>query len=153
MPSTFQLQTLLNLARQKVDDAARKLGELTNAQSSASSKLEMLIEYRAEYMAQLDILMQGGISSSAWRNFQSFIGTLDGAIAQQQALVDHAAQMVTAGKDEWRNHKRRQTSYATLTERLHAEEALRQNKKEQRANDEFAARSFRLRATDSNVSI
>ena len=46
--SRFPLETLLELAQSRADEAAKRLGQLIAAQSEDSRKLELLQQYRAE---------------------------------------------------------------------------------------------------------
>ncbi len=142
MPNKLPLDTLIELARNRTDDAARRLGHLQNARLSADEKLSLLLQYRADYHAQLQALMQNGVSNSQWFNWRDFLGTLDGAIEQQRAIARQAASRLEHGRGEWQQHKRRQSSFDTLAERLHRQELMATAKREQRDSDERASRQF-----------
>ena len=146
MPQKLPLATLIELAQKKSDEATRRLGELQNAHTSATQKLEMLLQYRQEYLDQLHGQMQGGVPSAYVRNFQNFIGTLNGAIEQQRALTLQADSRLDDGRSDWRHTKRRLSSFDTLADRVRQQEMLALNKKEQRDSDERSARQFYLRA-------
>ncbi|MDP3826616.1 MAG: flagellar FliJ family protein, partial [Polaromonas sp.] len=62
MPNKLPLATLIELAQNKTDEATRRLGQLQNAHTSAAGKLEMLLQYRQEYLDQLQHQMQAGLS-------------------------------------------------------------------------------------------
>ena len=101
MPNTLPLAMLIELAQNKTDEASRRLGQLQRAQISATQKLELLVQYRQEYCDQLQLQMQDGVPSSRWRNFQHFIGTLDGANVHPredviEALKHQAAAVILA---------------------------------------------------------
>ena len=147
MPQKLPLATLIELAQTKTDEASRRLGQLQNAHTSAAAKLEMLLQYRQEYLDQFNGQMKGGLPSAQVRNFQNFIGTLDGAIEQQRALTLQADTRLGHGRSDWQNNKRRLTSFDTLADRVRQQEILVANKKEQRDSDERSARQFYLRAT------
>lgn len=147
MPEKLPLDTLIELAQSKTDEATRRLGQLQNAQTSATSKLDMLVQYRQEYLEQFNGQMQGGLPASQVRNFQNFIGTLDGAIEQQRALTLQAHTRLGHGRTDWQTSKRRLTSFGTLADRVRQFELEVANKKEQRESDERSARQFFLRAT------
>ncbi len=147
MHNQLPLDTLIELAQNKTDEATRRLGELQNAQSSASEKLEMLLQYRQDYMAQLQTLMSIGIPCAHLRNFQQFVYTLDSAIEQQRALTQQAETQLVHGRSDWQSSKRRLTSFDTLADRVRHQELLASNKKEQRDNDERSARKFYMAAT------
>ena len=147
MPQKLPLDTLIELARGKTDDAARRLGALQSAQLDAKQKLTLLIQYRQDYLAQLQAQMQQGVSTSQWFNYQDFLATLDGAISQQRALAQQADVRLQHGRSEWQKHKRRLNSFDTLAERAERLAQQVQAKREQRDSDERAARQFFDRAS------
>ena len=147
MPEKLPLAMLIELAQTKTDEATRRLGQLQNAQTSASAKLDMLVQYRQEYVVQFSAQMKGGLAASQVRNFQNFIGTLDGAIEQQRALTLQARTRLSQGRSNWQSSKRRLSSFGTLADRVRQFELGVANKKEQRESDERSARQFFLRAT------
>mgnify|MGYP001545876265 FL=1 len=140
MTQKLPLDTLSGLARTQTDDAARRLGVLQTAQISASQKLALLLQYRHDYLDQLQALMENGLPTSQWRNYQSFLGTLDGAIEQQRAIVAQAASRLDHGRTDWQHHWRRLNSFDTLAERLRRQELADQARREQRDSDERSAR-------------
>jgi flagellar FliJ protein len=146
MSNKLPLATLIELAQSKTDEATRRLGKLQSAHTSAAGKLEMLLQYRQEYMDQMQMQMQGGLQSAQLRNFQNFIGTLDGAIEQQRALTQQADSRLMHGKTDWQSSKRRLSSFDTLVERVRQQDLQILNKKEQRDSDERSARQFSLRS-------
>ncbi len=147
MSHTLPLATLIELAQNRTDEATRRLGELQNAHIGAAEKLEMLLQYRQEYYDQFQVQMRDGVSSARWRNFQHFIGMLDDVIEQQRELAIQADAKLEDGRSDWRQSKRRLTSFDTLADRVHQQEVAALDKQEQRDNDEHAARQFRLRAS------
>jgi flagellar FliJ protein len=148
MPQKLPLDMLTDLARTQTDDAARRLGALQSAQLSSSQKLDLLLQYRQDYYDQLHALMNTGLPTARWRNYQAFLGTLDGAIEQQRAIVAQAATRLDHGRVDWQHHKRRLNSFDTLAERVRRQEMLAQAKREQRDSDERSARKFFDRAAN-----
>ncbi|WP_332778032.1 flagellar export protein FliJ [Polaromonas sp.] len=147
MPNKLPLATLIELAQSKTDEATRRLGQLQNAHTSAAGKLEMLLQYRQEYLDQLQVQMRDGVPSAHLRNFQHFIGTLDGAIEQQRALTLQADTRLAHGRSDWQHTQRRLNSFDTLADRVRQQEMLVLNKREQRDSDERTARQFYLRSS------
>jgi flagellar FliJ protein len=145
MPKKLPFDTLIELAQNKSDEATRRLGQLQNAQISASTKLEMLLKYRQEYLDQLQVQMQDGVASAHLRNFRNFIGTLDGAIEQQRALTAQAEIRLAHGRGDWQHTKRRLNSFDALADRSHKQEMHALGKREQRDSDERTSRQFFLR--------
>ena len=147
MANKLPLATLIELAQSKTDEAARRLGQLQNAHTSAAEKLELLLQYRLEYLDQLQVQLRDGVASAQLRNFQHFIGTLDDAIEQQRALTLQADTRLAHGRSDWQHTKRRLNSFDTLADRVRQQEMIALNKREQRDSDEHTARQFYLRST------
>jgi flagellar protein FliJ len=149
MTNKLPLAILTELAQSKTDEAARRLGQLQSAHTSAAGKLEMLLQYRQEYLDQLQVQMRDGVAAAHLRNFQHFIGTLDEAIEQQRALTSQADSRLTHGRGAWQHTKRRLNSFDILADRAHQDEMMALNKREQRVVDEHTARQFYLHSTKS----
>jgi len=140
MTPHLPLNTLIELAQSKNDEATRLLGKLQTAQISAAGKLDMLVQYRQEYLDQLQVQMRAGVASGQLRNFQHFIGTLDGAIEQQRAVMLQADSRLASGRSDWQGSKRRLTSLDTLADRARQQALITLNKREQKDNDERTSR-------------
>ena len=149
MSQKLPLALLIELAKTKTDQATRRLGQLQNTHTSAVEKLDMLQQYRQEYLEQMNGQMRDGVAAASVRNFQHFIGTLDGAIEQQRALTVQADTRLGHGRSDWQDSKRRLSSFDTLADRVRQQEMTIVNRKEQRDSDERSARQFYLRATAS----
>ncbi len=149
MTNKLPLATLIELAQSKADEATRRLGLLQNAHTSAAEKLDLLHQYRQEYLDQLQEHLQDGVSSGHLRNFRQFINTLDTAIEQQRALTLQADSRLSSGRSDWQHSKTRLNSFDTLAERLHQQELTTMNRREQRDSDEHTARQFYLRSNKS----
>ena len=146
MSNKLPLTILIELAQSKTDEATRRLGQLQSAHTSAASKLDMLLQYRQEYLDQMQSQMSIGMPSSHLRNFQSFIATLNGAIEQQRALTLQANTRLVHGRSDWQSTKRRLSSFDTLADRARQQAMLVLNKRDQRDSDERSSRQFQLRS-------
>jgi flagellar FliJ protein len=151
MATKLPLDTLTDLARTQTDKAAGRLGALQTARITSAQKLDLLVQYRQDYVDQLHALMQSGMPAAKLRNYQNFLVTLDGAINQQRAIVAQATTRVDHGRIDWQHHKRRLNSFDTLAERVRQQEMLVQAKREQRESDERATRKFFDRASNPTV--
>ena len=134
------LETLIELAMSATDEAAKRLGNAIRATEKAEKKLALLQQYRDDYAARFQAKMTQGVSPMGYRNFQAFIEKLDAAIMGQQQLVREAEGGVVAEKGVWQASERKRMSYDALANRAMKEEQHRENKKDQKLNDEHAAR-------------
>ncbi len=139
----FPLQSLLDLSNVRMDDAAHKLGQLLASEQEVGKTLDLLEQYREEYEARFRQAAQNGLTREEWGNFQSFLGRLDEAIAQQRALVDASKQRTVDGQKEWLDKRNRVKAFDTLSQRHKANEIRSEAKTEQRTQDEHAAKNFR----------
>jgi flagellar FliJ protein len=142
----FPIKTLIDLAQDDVDEAARQLGRAQRERTDVEAQLTALIRYRDEYHASFAASAQSGMQAGNWRNFQAFIDTLDAAIDQQRRLLAMATSRVEAVKPEWQRQKQKLGSYEVLQARGEAAEAMVVARREQRDADEHAARILRMRA-------
>lgn len=140
------LDTLIELAQTRTDEAAKRLGVLQNAERSASQQLELLLAYRQDYATRLQAQMCRGLSAARWGNFQHFLATLDQAIARQRTAVDQASGLLERGRGEWQQQRRRLNAFDTLAERRLRLALATLAKREQRDSDERAARRCADRA-------
>jgi flagellar FliJ protein len=135
------LETLVDLAQRESDERARRLGTALKAAEEAEQKLEMLLGYRDDYARKLDTAQMEGITPFAYHNFAAFVGKLDNAILGQREVLKHAQYKSSMERTAWQESERKRLSYRTLSERAAAESLRVENKRDQKAMDEHAARS------------
>jgi flagellar FliJ protein len=140
MSKAFPLKILLNLAQHKNDAATRSLGQLNQYHQSAQNKLEMLQQYRRDYLEKLQGAEKNGMELQDLRNFQDFIYRLNDAIAQQTNVVAQTRLSVEKGRDELSETQRRMKSFDTLSKRHDEAEKKFEAKLEQKIQDEHSGR-------------
>ncbi len=138
----FRLQTLLDLSHARMDDAARKLGQLLAGEQEGAQRLTLLTQYRDEYHQRFLDAARQGVDRELWANYQAFLGRLDEAIAQQQAALATSRQRTTDGQRAWLDQRNKAKAFDTLSQRhlaaLHRAEA----RAEQKMSDEHAAKTM-----------
>lgn len=139
MSKPFRLQPILDLAEREAEKSAAHLGTLNLQKQQVEAKLNLLLQYREDYLARFRDGMRDNPLGGGWRNFHDFMDKLDAAIAQQQAIVGQAQELMLRGQAEFRDRQRRVKAFDTLANRHQASETLRENRAEQRALDELAA--------------
>ncbi len=150
MAKHFPIKTLIDLAQNDVDAAARQLGRAQRERADIEAQLESLVRYRDEYHANFTASAQVGMPAGNWRNFQAFIDTLDAAIEQQRRLLASASARVEAAKPEWQRQKQKLGSFEILQARGNAEQARVAAQREQRDADEHASKMLRMRQENLN---
>ncbi|WP_291994543.1 flagellar export protein FliJ [Candidatus Accumulibacter sp. ACC003] len=140
MPRPFSLQTVLELMQSRSDEATQHLARLIASERDATNKLSMLQQYRDEYTERFQKAAQDGLRQAAWHNYYEFLNRLDEAIQQQTAEVSQQQTQTAAGQANWQQQRARLQAFDALRERHRADEARREVRQEQKAQDEFAAR-------------
>lgn len=149
MTKQFPIDTLIGLAQDGLDEAAKQLGRAQRERSDVEAALDALIRYRDEYHSSFSASAQAGMPAGNWRNFQAFIDTLDAAIEQQRRLLAMATARVEAAKPEWVRNKQKLGSYEVLKARGDATQARVEARREQRDSDEHAAKIMRMRVSEA----
>lgn len=134
---------LYELAQKEVEVTFKALSQANAQVKSAEEQLVMLQHYRHDYVVQLQKDMQDGILASRCQNKQRFILTLDGAIGQQNAVLGQYRGRVDEAREAWTQARRKEASMQALMKRDHSRIELAASRREQKANDEYAARAFR----------
>jgi flagellar FliJ protein len=137
----FSLQPLLDLMHERVDEATRKLGQLIAAEQSARGRLQLLTEYREEYLAGFRAVQDAGLTLQSWSNYQEFLAQLDEAIRQQTVQVEVSAQNTANGQKYWNEQNTRLKAIDTLAVRHERAEEKKELRREQKQHDEISARN------------
>lgn len=148
MNRAFPLQSLLDLSQLRLDEAARKLGELIAGEQEASRRHGLLVQYREEYRLRFVTAAQDGLSPGEWQNYASFLGRLDEAINQAESAMNHTKQRTAAGQQEWVAKRGRVQAFDTLSERHQSRVDYQDQRQEQKASDEHGARRHEERDKD-----
>lgn len=136
----FSLQSVLDLMQTRTDDATRRLAHLIAIEKDAKSKFEMLQQYRDEYASRFRQAAQNGISQREWSNYQEFLNRLDEAIDAQSQTVSQQERNTKTGQSHWQQQRVKLKAFDTLSQRHQASEVAIEVKREQKIQDEFAAR-------------
>jgi len=140
MSKPFALQTVLDLMRQRADEATIQLAGLIASEKDADAKLKLLSDYRAEYAQRFQDAAREGLAPQQWRNFQDFLRRLDEAIDQQRQVVARSRRNTSRGQEAWRAQQVKLKAMDTLAIRHHEAEERREARRDQKLLDEIAAR-------------
>jgi flagellar FliJ protein len=140
MTSTTALTTLLEQAERDRDAAQAELQAALNQHHSAVAQQSHLCQYRDDHRRQ----WQGKFGQSGAIElvhcYQGYSDRLNHAVDFQQHRVTHAHERVAHCRTLLLEQERRVASIRKLLERRQAETRLMQDRREQKAADEFAAR-------------
>ena len=140
MPIDFPLQTVLDLMQTRTDKAAKDLGRLISAEQDAKAKLQLLENYRAEYVERFQEAAKSGISPQQWANYQDFTGKLDEAVAQQRKIVEASNGRTAAGQQHWLDQRNKVKAFDTLAVKHQHAQRYQDGRNEQKISDELTTR-------------
>ncbi|MEC5396437.1 flagellar export protein FliJ [Uliginosibacterium sp. H1] len=137
------LEALIDMAKDRVDSATRRLAECLAGERTAAEKLQLLTDYREEYRKRYMEAVRNGMGPADMRNYSAFLAKLDDAILQQQQVTDHQKRLTVAGQQQWMQERNRLKAFDTLSQRQLQQQQRKENKQEQRQSDEHAAKHFK----------
>src|SRR5476651_1224210 len=141
MKTETPLDILRGRAKEEMEQAAIRLGQIRQSHQMARQQLEQLLAYEAEYRQKLQQNMATGMPSSSWYNYQQFIITLETAIEQHRTLLSQWVQRLQQAMQNWQHKQQRLNSFVTLQTRGERVLQLKANRLEQKTMDEFAQRA------------
>jgi len=107
---------------------------------SAEDKLKQLQGYRDEYRAAKAAAMVQGMAMGRLREYETFLGRIDEAIAAQSVEVQRVQVAWESARLHWVEQHKREKAMDTLAERHAAEELQREIRQDRKSQDEFSAR-------------
>ena len=145
------LRLLLAQAEGQRDEALAEQLKLDAAWRAAASQAEQLVLYRREYEERwrAEFCREGKIELV--RCYQGFIERLSQAVEQQERIAGHAAAQAERAAAIVRGHEVRAAALKKLVERRLKEGERVAAGREQRLNDEHAARAAWVRNAQANA--
>jgi len=143
MPRRFPLQSLLELAQDRLDTATQQLALLKQRWQAQEDKLQQLQGYQDEYRQRLAETLQVGTDMTRIQDFQAFLKKIEIAIKQQTLEVNRAKFEWEQGQSVWLEEQRKLKTFDILRQRHEKGEAYKEGRLEQRDMDEFARNSYR----------
>lgn len=142
MSKTFPLQILIDLAKEQMDNAIIKLGQLNRQRQDIDAKLNLLLQYRQEYQLRLEESVRCGMNMGELQNYRHFLQKLDAAITQQRQVQVEFIEIVRVGQVEYQERRKKLKSFETLAERHQALEDSKASRREQKELDDFSNKAF-----------
>ena len=135
-----RLQTVLNLAQIKEQQAAEKLSASIRQLALSQQQEQQLIHYKHEYSQQFknvaDKAESGTISATQLANYQRFYDSLEAAGNTQHEQVELASQQQEQARSLWQQHYARYKNMDKLVEKKRQYEVNEAEKKLQREQDD-----------------
>ncbi|WBA55789.1 flagellar export protein FliJ [Providencia sp. 21OH12SH02B-Prov] len=141
MSKNNALTTLLSLAIEASEEAAKVLTQVRQTQVQMTQQLNMLENYQTEYRQKLNQTLHSGIDADKWQNYQQFLVTLELTIEQQQQQLSLWEQRVNEANRHWQEKQQRVNAFDTLIQRAEQTKNQRLSRLEQKQMDEYAQRA------------
>lgn len=139
MARAFRLQTVLELSRNRLEAASRRLQSHAARRREAEATLAQLLGFQSEYRDARARGLRDGMEPDRLRDFDAFLAKLEQAIVLQRAEVDRAQGQWQAEHRQWLELRRNEQALEVLRQRHERAEAAIAARREQKEQDEFAA--------------
>lgn len=144
--SASTLTLLLERAEAERDAAVQALQAAAGQAEAARAQHGELTGYRQEYQQRWTQQFTQSTAMDIVSCYRSFGQRLDQAVSSQGHVAQHADQRQDRARDALRQAELRVAALRQLIKRREAEAQRAEERREQRASDEFAARSHLRRA-------
>jgi flagellar FliJ protein len=141
MAKRFPLQSLHNLASERLDAATRRLAQLKQRWQAEEDKLAQLQGFRAEYRKRLGDAISSGLDMSRMRDFHAFLAKIETALRQQAIEIERCKRDWEEAQGAWLEERRKLKTYDVLKERHARSERAREDRIDQREQDEHARKT------------
>jgi flagellar FliJ protein len=141
----FSLRPVREVAQRRLDTATRELRRLAERRREAQGKLDQLEGFRRDYQNQLQQALVQGLEADRLRDYQQFLLKLARAIEAQGAELARCTQAWEEQLRAWLELRSREQALGVLEQRHLLSEAVREGRREQKQQDEFALNSRRDR--------
>jgi flagellar FliJ protein len=136
------LLTVLKLAFDAEEKAALQLKSAQLDKQKYQSQLDVLNNYRLDYMKQMGDQQGKTLSANQYSQFHQFIKQVDNAIAQQVNAVKDAEVQVSYRQRNWLEKQQKRKAVEMLLANKAKKLAHAENVREQKMSDEFAMQQF-----------
>lgn len=138
------LQILIEQAGEKADNLAKNMAKTQQKLAQGQDKLDMLQTYRDECEGGMQSKASTGMTGQQLRNQLAFVGKIAEAVAQQSREIEFLNTTLAHQRTQWQEALAEKRKYEALIEREKLKRTKLENKRDQKMNDEFAARIYRV---------
>ncbi len=143
MNKSERMKPVIRVAESREQAAAKALGEAQQFLADQLKRLEELKRYREEYRSQAQQRGAAGITVSRFLELQRFLTRLDQAVSEQEKMVLRAEQGREQRRRQWFDAHGKTKVLERVVDRLGAEEARDEARRDQKETDEIAQRRRR----------
>ncbi|NIC41931.1 flagellar export protein FliJ [Aquabacterium sp. A08] len=143
MSTAHALDTVVEVATRRRDEALQALGRAQREHQQAQGQLVQLQDYTRESLQRWQQRAGQGISPTLLRTQQTFMGKLDHAVAFQHGVLQRLQLHIDHCREQLLQAERELASLTKYLERRHQAQQHRLQRQDQKSNDEMAANQHR----------
>ncbi|MDX1490432.1 MAG: flagellar export protein FliJ [Pseudohongiellaceae bacterium] len=143
MKRSKRMAVVVDLAKHKVQEAAKAVAYVQNQLRQEEGQLVQLHEFLDEYRANSREQGSKGISVQQFRIYNDFAENVEQAIVQQKQQIGVVEGQLEQVRQHWRHLDARFKGLEKLLDKIIAEEEAEAERQLQKEQDEFASRSNR----------
>lgn len=140
MTRSKRMQPVQSVAQRREQVAIQKLGQSQQYLDAQRAKLEELREYRNQYARQFEDSGGAGLGALRMRDYRIFLGRLNEAIRQQEAIVIQCDAQHRQTREQWIATRSHSQAINKVVDGFVRQERKQQDKLEQREQDERSQR-------------
>lgn len=148
--ATFRLQILVDYAEERSKQAAQELRRLRLKWAQEEQKKQQLEGYLEDYQIRLNNVAIGGMTMTVMMDFRRFISKIELAISTQQEEIVRCRQQWEIAQGIWNEREREVKAYHALRSRHDQAELVKENRRDQRLQDEFAQNGHQRRLMEQS---
>ncbi|SFC23572.1 flagellar export protein FliJ [Pseudoalteromonas denitrificans] len=137
-----QLELVLKITNDKEEKLRMEYLKSQQYLIENREKLTGLSEFRFDYMKQLQLKGEAGLSGANYSHFQSFITKIENAMDQQVQVINTAKQVVAQRQEIWLEQQMKAKAIEKLIAKKQALKTAKLNKAEQIDLDELTTNQF-----------
>jgi len=145
------LQILFEQAGERAQQCAKDLARTRQTLAQAQEKLQMLEGYALDKFQSLHQDTLQGVTAYQLRSHAGYLGKIEEAVAQQRREVEFIQRTEEHQVNQWKESLAEEKKYKALLDREALRKAKLENKRDQKMNDEFAARIYRVRTAGESA--
>lgn len=149
--AAFRLQILIDYAEERSKQAAQELRRLRLKWAQEEQKKQQLEGYLEDYQLRLNDVAMGGISVAMMMDFRRFISKIELAITTQEEEIVRCKQQWERAQLLWTEREREVKAYHALKSRHEKAELIKENRRDQRLQDEFAQNGHQRRKVEQST--
>lgn len=145
------IQILVEQSKEKAEQCAKDLARTRQSLGQAQNKLDMLENYLNDCHSNMHEKTLGGVTGFQLRSQLSFTSKIDDAITQQKNEIEFLRRTEEHQLGQWQQALADEKKFQALLDREAARKEKLENKRDQKMNDEYAARIYRVRTAGESA--